>query len=566
MYLELSRPAGDVSRWEKVLKRLTILNKHYPINSQNCDAIEFQRKMSDQKNTDKIYDTVKRTLIDQGCVFFGGFAVTLYSKYIPSRVQNKISKNPDFDVLSEEPEMTAEVLKERLTEIGMKRVKITKIPGLGEIISSHYEVTVGDDTVAMIYEPLACHSYNVISQDNDEIYVATIDTMLSFYLAFLYVDDFAHNYDPERVMCMSHYLFNVQQHNRLNQKGVLKRFSLNCIGHQETVEEMRAHKSEKFTELKNKKNSKEYEEWFLRYRPTDNKAKKGDKQDAANQKEERKKTPLDELVKPVKTVKLRALCLSYKVKLIFYKGQFMATAATTRTVNRGVNPFAPIAKLHNQRLSPAQNASIYVPIPQRASAVHNNSSIQNSLKNLATRMAGQKFSNKHCGELVWVRFVDLDINVEIQRDAEAEHQAKIIERFDPRIYMPIMATRMANGRYSAWEGQQTACTLYHLHQAGLLEDDFMVQVKAYDEDLEVPGSDLKGEAVGNYGFRQINGGMRKPIDAYHLHRSRVNGVRLYGSTFDEDVQSEEIQQILQRNHPRPNTIKPHQAWLLTFMV
>ena len=303
MYLELSRPAGDVSRWEKVLKRLTILNKHYPINSQNCDAIEFQRKMSDQKNTDKIYDTVKRTLIDQGCVFFGGFAVTLYSKYIPSRVQNKISKNPDFDVLSEEPEMTAEVLKERLTEIGMKRVKITKIPGLGEIISSHYEVTVGDDTVAMIYEPLACHSYNVISQDNDEIYVATIDTMLSFYLAFLYVDDFAHNYDPERVMCMSHYLFNVQQHNRLNQKGVLKRFSLNCIGHQETVEEMRAHKSEKFTELKNKKNSKEYEEWFLRYRPTDNKAKKGDKQDAANQKEERKKTPLDELVKPVKTVK-----------------------------------------------------------------------------------------------------------------------------------------------------------------------------------------------------------------------------------------------------------------------
>ena len=28
MYLELSRPAGDISRWEKVLKRLTLLNKH----------------------------------------------------------------------------------------------------------------------------------------------------------------------------------------------------------------------------------------------------------------------------------------------------------------------------------------------------------------------------------------------------------------------------------------------------------------------------------------------------------------------------------------------------------
>ena len=27
MYLELSRPDGDVSRWEKVLKRLILLNK-----------------------------------------------------------------------------------------------------------------------------------------------------------------------------------------------------------------------------------------------------------------------------------------------------------------------------------------------------------------------------------------------------------------------------------------------------------------------------------------------------------------------------------------------------------
>jgi hypothetical protein len=227
----------------------------------------------------------------------------------------------------------------------------------------------------------------------------------------------------------------------------------------------------------------------------------------------------------------------------------MSTA--TRTVNRGANPFAPIAKLHNQRLSPAQNANIYVPIPQRAMAINNNPHIQTALKNLAIRMAGQKFSKDHSGELVWVPFSELDINVEIQRDAEGEHQAKIIERFDPRIYMPIMATRMANNRYSAWEGQQTACTLYHLHQAGLLENDFLVQVKAYDETLTVPGSTLIGEAVGNYGFRQINGGMRKPIDAYHLHRSRVNGVRLYGSTFDEDVQSEEIQQILERNSMFP---------------
>jgi hypothetical protein len=45
--------------------------------------------------------------------------------------------------------------------------------------------------------------------------------------------------------------------------------------------------------------------------------------------------------------------------------------------------------------------------------------------------------------------------------------------------------------------------------------------------------------------------MRKPIDAFHLHRSRVNGVRLYNSEFTEDVQSEEIQQILENNSMFP---------------
>ena len=43
MYIELSRPAGDVSRWEKVLKRLSLLNKHYPLKGVNCQIEDIQR-------------------------------------------------------------------------------------------------------------------------------------------------------------------------------------------------------------------------------------------------------------------------------------------------------------------------------------------------------------------------------------------------------------------------------------------------------------------------------------------------------------------------------------------
>jgi len=301
MYLELSRPDGDVSRWEKVLKRLTLLNRNYPLTAQQCSHIDFQRKLSttkeekeekeetnksekeedeetnksekeekeDSNKSEEIYETVKTTLIDQGVVFFGGYAVSLYSQYMPKKLRKQLEKIPDFDVLSEEPLKTAQIVKERLLDINIKGVKILKRPAVGEIIAPHYEIRVGKDVVAFIYEPLACHSYNVLKQKGYEIKVATIDTMLSFYLAFLYAN--RPYYDKDRILCMSKYLFEVQEKNRLEQKGLLKRFSINCMGHQETVEEMRAAKTDKFAELKNNKKDPEYEEWFLRYRPLDNK-------------------------------------------------------------------------------------------------------------------------------------------------------------------------------------------------------------------------------------------------------------------------------------------------------
>jgi hypothetical protein len=287
MYLELSRPDGDVSRWEKVLKRLTLLNRNYPLTSHQCSHIDFQRKLSttpvlgkgysdlsdsekskkNESKSEQIYEIVKSTLMDQGVVFFGGYAVSLYSQYMPGHLRKRLEKIPDFDVLAEDPLIVSQIVKERLQDIDVKDVKILKRPAVGEIISPHYEIRVGKDVIAFIYEPLACHSYNILKQKGYEIKVATIDTMLSFYLAFLYAN--RPYYDKDRILCMSKYLFEVQEKNRLQQKGLLKRFNINCIGHQETVEEMRAEKTEKFAELKDKKGTPEYEEWFLRYRPLD---------------------------------------------------------------------------------------------------------------------------------------------------------------------------------------------------------------------------------------------------------------------------------------------------------
>jgi hypothetical protein len=281
MYLELSRPAGDISRWEKVLKRLILLNKNYPLRGKHCDPKLFQREFEriDSDKQAQLYYSVRDAFIDQGLVFFGGYASFLYSSYMPTKQRKMFQKTPDFDVLAEEPEQAAVILKERLEDFDYKDVKIVKHEGIGELIAPHYSVRVKinniEETVAFIYKPLACHSYNVIKKGNKSIRVATIDTMLSFYFAFYYSDrDY---YDENRILCMAQYLFNVQQKNRLEQKGLLKRFSINCYGKQDTLEEMRNTKALKYKELKGKRNSKEYESWFLRYIPFEEKLDKEEK-------------------------------------------------------------------------------------------------------------------------------------------------------------------------------------------------------------------------------------------------------------------------------------------------
>jgi hypothetical protein len=117
--------------------------------------------------------------------------------------------------------------------------------------------------------------------------------MLSLYLAFLYADKPYYNNFTDRILCMSKFLFDVQQKNRLQQKGLLRRFSIICYGHQNSIEELKSEKAAKYKELKKSGNTKEFEEWFLNYKPDDlknkrNISKEGKIKQEKNTKKERK--------------------------------------------------------------------------------------------------------------------------------------------------------------------------------------------------------------------------------------------------------------------------------------
>jgi len=290
MYLELSRPEGDVSRWVKVSKRLALLNKHHPPRAHNCTpgrlhlpfqtpkkpkyaqnipptptADEIDHHAGNETEDVRLFRTVRNVFIDEDLVFFGGYALSHYARYLPKSEKALFAQIPHFDVLSTDPEVSAGKVKERLEDNDFRHVVITKHSGIGEIVPEHYEITVGkhNDPVAFIYKPVACHSYNVIQAGKKRVRIASTDTMMSLYLAMIYTDK--PYYDVPRILCMCKQLHDIQQRNRLNQSGLLRRFGMTCYGKQETLDDIKAAKAAKYQELK--RNNPEYEEWFLKYSP-----------------------------------------------------------------------------------------------------------------------------------------------------------------------------------------------------------------------------------------------------------------------------------------------------------
>ena len=254
----------DVKKTGSVEFKNATIEKYLEFDELNETGalIPIYKKIDDNE---KIYTITRDVFVDTGLIFFGGYASGLYSKYNDNNRIHQLQKIPDFDVLSEDPERTALILKEQLEEAGIKDIKIKHNDKIGEVVPENIEVIIGkEDTIAMIHKPIACHSYNQITINGRKINVASIDTIMSLYLSFIYADSDLHS---TRLLCMAKYLFDIQEQNKLNQKGLLKRFVDKCYGKQATIDTIRSEKSNKYKELKSDPNSREYQEWFLKYTP-----------------------------------------------------------------------------------------------------------------------------------------------------------------------------------------------------------------------------------------------------------------------------------------------------------
>ena len=245
MYLELSRPRGDVSRWKKVYDRLQLLNKAYPMECPMEKDEDTNPKLSEENRK-----KVEKILTTKPVVLLGITASQIHQGRTPKW-------STPVTLLAED-----ETIKQ-LTE-GKK----TEEHDGTEILPGHVDVFDDNgDVFLRIHETAACHSYHQMANG---VRVASIPTMLQFFFAYMYSgvdeDEITH------LLCVSQRLVDLASHKEKRRYAILT--PIDCIGIQETLVDMKRHKAQLYVELSKNKDSVDFLKYFFTYNPKDSETRR----------------------------------------------------------------------------------------------------------------------------------------------------------------------------------------------------------------------------------------------------------------------------------------------------
>lgn len=278
MYLELSRPKGDISRWSKVYERLRLINKAFPITERkqlytNCNK-PISYKVSAHKTqtyNDSIIPLLKKILhrcIKHKYVFIGNTCMNILSRarYNSNKLNmgnENIIINAELQNIHINPKITyIDVLVNgnlRKNVLSMKdfieknskhvvRLQHHNSILRGEFLPERYTLYIKNKAIMCMYSTFACHGYYTLKGKGMRI--ASIHTLLNIYFAALLTKNNKH---------MHCHLFNMIQNvidiEKRNKYPIV--YLGKCYGYQKTIYDMkksyalRREKKKKIVKMKN---------------------------------------------------------------------------------------------------------------------------------------------------------------------------------------------------------------------------------------------------------------------------------------------------------------------------
>jgi len=250
MYLELSRPAGMVGRWEKVYQRLLLLNKAYPLHACNPKTHRPVRQSD-----------LQQQIVEEG-VAEGAIFLTARG------LQEKQEMEPIVLMMSDK----SAALASSLRKLGLTE---TRFEAQGELLPARSEFrsketlsketlsketlskeTLSKETlVCVVFATVACHAYTSFPTTTTTIRIASLDLLIQMYYALYFME--LREYLPFSILCTIQRLIDLEA-NQLADISVPLEVALpkTCVGHQPTMPELkRAHRA-RLLEYSKKKQSR----------------------------------------------------------------------------------------------------------------------------------------------------------------------------------------------------------------------------------------------------------------------------------------------------------------------
>ncbi len=242
MYLELSRPRGEVQRWEKVYERLSLFNEFVPM--KQCHSVQniFKEALSSNQT-----EYVINYIIQNRRLFAGSDLINYYKQNIFGKHRNIswiIDNKKPIIFLSPDIDNDAKQIRNYFSEThttsnnsskqGNYTIKSISSKG-AEIIPTLKIVRYKNKNLVFIVKQDACLSYFNVSVDQNKLLkIASLDTLITLYFSLgLLKSEYM---DMGSIECLANELVQVSIKSRKNPEQFAFPFiSIKCVGHQQSL-------------------------------------------------------------------------------------------------------------------------------------------------------------------------------------------------------------------------------------------------------------------------------------------------------------------------------------------
>lgn len=255
MYLELSRPRGEVERWPKVYERLMLLNRYLPVDSRSCKK-EVRKGMLSGNEV----NAIMHYCIKEKRIFAGADLAGFYEAAFTGKKKAKWLMYAKRPIYIYTPDLERDVTHFRYelhhleSEGGRGELRIHRIqPMGGDLVPPMVVFTRDKYPVFILISQSACHSYyNIPLKYGNNLRIATLDTLITLYFSLTLLK--YKFMDLGSLECLAQELVEISYRARDNpDKFPFQFISLECSGHQSRLASLIREKVQRFDTRRKKK-------------------------------------------------------------------------------------------------------------------------------------------------------------------------------------------------------------------------------------------------------------------------------------------------------------------------